>query len=155
MEKEQASQCLQCGGNLSAGYLLGKHNRIRWSVSRKGMTIFHGVPLMKSVKNGGSNLNQWFYAPSISAQRCERCRLVFFEYDNEAPETATKEKSVSIVMGLSLMIIGFFLLFSMIYWGNTITSNAFLGAKLLISVLSLFIGVFGAICFKHGMGIKP
>lgn len=42
--------CQNCGGKLEHGFLLGKHSRIRWSVSEKGMTIFHGVPLNRLEK---------------------------------------------------------------------------------------------------------
>ena len=83
--------CPNCGGKLEYGYLIGKQNRIRWSCSTKGMTIFHGVPLIKLEKGFWKKGKWWLYAPNIPAKRCSMCNLVIFAYNNGAKENFRNE----------------------------------------------------------------
>lgn len=91
--------CPECLGNLERGFLIGKQNRIRWSNSTKGMTIFHGVPLIKLNKGFWKKRQWWLYAPNIPAKRCPKCRLVFFSYNNDAKETLNNEIWASSISG--------------------------------------------------------
>jgi hypothetical protein len=95
--------CPACGRALEDGYILGKHNRIRWSASAKGMTIFHGVPLLRHEKGFWHRWQWWFYAPSIPAARCPRCHLVMFSYNNDAREEAGNERRVSLILAAILI----------------------------------------------------
>lgn len=98
--------CPNCGIPLKQGYLLGKHNRIRWSVSREGMTIFHGVPLIKLKKQFWRDFKWWSFPPSIPAVKCSNCKLVIFEYDNDIIENPNKERIASTIIGGALTTAG-------------------------------------------------
>jgi hypothetical protein len=80
------------------GYLRGKQNRIRWSVSQKGMTIFHGVPLLRLEDGFWRKRHWWSYAPSIPAARCPACKLAMFACNNEAQENLRNEQRASIII---------------------------------------------------------
>jgi hypothetical protein len=83
--------------------LLGKQNRIRWSVSQKGMTIFHGVPLLRLEDGFWRKRHWWSYAPSIPAARCPACKLEMFAYNNEAQENLRNEWRASIIINRFLL----------------------------------------------------
>ncbi|MGR9071994.1 MAG: PF20097 family protein [Gammaproteobacteria bacterium] len=51
--------CPVCKNSLQTGYVLGKQSRIHWSDSPKGMTIFHGVPLMRMDRAFWRRKNWW------------------------------------------------------------------------------------------------
>ena len=91
--------CPECLGSLERGFLIGKQNRIRWSNSTKGMTIFHGVPLIKLNKGFWKKRQWWLYAPNIPAKRCPKCHLAFFSYNNDAKETYKNEIWASAIFG--------------------------------------------------------
>ncbi len=44
------------------------------------------------------------YAPSVPTLRCEKCKLITVEYDNESVEDSTKEIWVSYILGVSLIL---------------------------------------------------
>ena len=103
--QQNLTHCPTCGDSLGQGYLLGKQNRIRWSVSPKGMTIFHGVPLIR-LEDGFWRKRQWWsYAPSIPAARCTACRLAVFTYTNDAQENPANECRASIVISGLLFLL--------------------------------------------------
>jgi len=104
LDTSLVTDCPRCGGSLDHGYLLGKHNRIRWSQSDKGMTIFHGVPLTRLSKGFWKNRRWWLYAPSIPAVKCRRCRLVTFAYDNDEAEQPAREGWAAALVGLAMVI---------------------------------------------------
>ena len=115
LDTSLVTDCPRCGGPLDHGYLLGKHNRIRWSESNKGMTIFHGVPLIRLGKGFWKSGRWWLYAPSIPAVKCRRCKLVTFAYDNDQAEQPAREGWAAAVIGVTMVIaaaavIGFTLL---------------------------------------------
>lgn len=95
----ELNRCPNCGGTLKCGYLIGKQNQIRWSDSAKGMTIFHGVPIIQLEKGHWRRWQSWLYAPSISSERCPECKLVIFSYNNDAKENPRKERWASIFLG--------------------------------------------------------
>jgi hypothetical protein len=101
----ELDSCPKCGGILEQGYLLGKQNRIRWSVSPKGMTIFHGVPLIKLEKGFWRNSRWWLYAPNIPAKRCQQCRLAIFLYNNDQHETPKNERLATLIIGGGFLLI--------------------------------------------------
>jgi len=103
LETSPVTNCPRCGGPLDHGYLLGKHNRIRWSKSDKGMTIFHGVPLTRLSKGFWKTRRWWLYAPSIPAVKCRRCRLVTFAYDNEETEQPAREGWAAALIGVVMV----------------------------------------------------
>jgi hypothetical protein len=97
--------CPACGGPLEQGYLLGKQSRIRWSVSPRGMTILHGIPLIR-LEDGFWRKRQWWsYAPSIPASRCTACRLAVFAYNNDAQENPANERRASVTIGILLFLV--------------------------------------------------
>ena len=100
MNNIELSRCSYCGGELIHGYLLGKHNRIRWSISDEGMTIFHGVPLNTLKKGFWRSWENWSYAQSMPAARCEKCKIVLLPYDNNEKENPKKEIISSVMMGI-------------------------------------------------------
>nr|HIL74097.1 hypothetical protein [Rhodospirillales bacterium] len=153
MKETESSLCSKCGSELNPGYLLGKHNRIRWSTSSKGMTIFHGVPLIKLNKKYWSNWINWIYAPSIPAMRCEKCRLVFFNYDNEELENSRKEVITSSIIGVALIISGVLLGSMAIYFGNFQLEGMLL-LRLIILFFALAILVPGVVFLKHAVTIQ-
>lgn len=104
LSKIELNSCPNCGGSFEQGYLLGKQNRIRWSVSPKGMTIFHGVPLLKLEKGFWRNKRWWMYAPSIPAKRCRQCRLAIFSYNNNQDEISKNERLTSLIIGGYLVL---------------------------------------------------
>ena len=103
--QHKLEHCPACGGPLQQGYLLGKQNRIRWSVSPRGMTIFHGVPLIR-LEDGFWRKRQWWsYAPSIPASRCTACRLVVFAYNNDAQESPANERRAAVIISILLFLV--------------------------------------------------
>ena len=143
MSKDNLNACIKCGGELESGYLLGKQNRIRWSSSNKGMTIFHGVPLIKLEKGFWRSPYWWKYAPSIAAKRCRQCRLVIFSYDNDQEENPSSERNASLLISL-------FLIFSSL----VIAITAYLGTTLTQSIpvfVYLILGAFALLIFLLGM----
>jgi hypothetical protein len=154
MEELEPSKCLKCGSDLKPGYVLGKHNRIRWSSTRDGMTIFHGVPLIKSGKKYWSKLRNWLYAPNIRAMRCEQCKLVFFKYDNDAVENPRKEIVASVIIGLGLISTGLFLAVLGIYIGGDSELKGLYLIKLLIGAMFIIMVTLGLLFLKHAIVIK-
>lgn len=120
MQKELAdiklSACPNCGGVLQHGFLIGKQNRIRWSKSTKGMTIFHGVPLIKLEKGFWHKWQWWLYAPNIPAERCPKCHLAIFAYNNDAQENSKNDLWACTIIGGLLtflaILFGFIAIFS-------------------------------------------
>lgn len=102
---ESLTLCPNCARALEQGCLPGKQNRIRWSVSQKGMTIFHGVPL-PGLEDGLRHKWQWWsYAPSIPAARCPACKLAMFACNNESQENSRNGRRASLVIsGLLLLV---------------------------------------------------
>jgi hypothetical protein len=142
-----------CGGELSHGYLLGKHSRIRWSSTKEGMTIFHGVPLIKSGKKYWSNWKNWVYAPSIPAMRCENCKQVFFLYDNEEPENPQKEKIALIIFGATLIVFGVLLAVLALCMGSLgLGKLHFL--RLTLMLFALIIAIPGLVLVKYAIAKK-
>jgi hypothetical protein len=97
--------CPNCGGELQRGFLIGKQNRIRWSKSSKGMTIFHGVPLIQLNKGFWLKRQWWLYAPNIPAERCPKCHLAIFAYNNDAEENIKNELWACTIIGGMLTFI--------------------------------------------------
>ena len=153
MEKIQPPGCPKCGGELRPGYVLGKHNRIRWSVSSKGVTIFHGVPLIKLKKNIWSNWRNWLYAPNIPAKRCENCKLVIFTYDNEETENPKKEFYTSSIMAGLLIMSGLIFGIAAIVW-DILSFKNMLPLRLLFLVVAITILVPGAALLRYAIAIK-
>lgn len=97
--------CPGCGEPMEQGYLLGKQNRIRWSVSPRGITIFHGVPLIRLEDKFWRKGRWWAYAPSIPAARCTACRLAMFTYNNDAQENpANERRATAVISGLLFLV---------------------------------------------------
>lgn len=67
-------KCPQCGGNLEIGYIAGHWIRLRWCIKEKTKTIFAGTPLKKK--------RDWWNSPTVTAARCDKCKLGLFTYDN-------------------------------------------------------------------------
>jgi hypothetical protein len=153
LETIEPSRCRNCGSELRPGYVLGKHNRIRWSVSSKGMTIFHGVPLIKLKKNIWSNWRNWLYAPNIPATRCENCKLVIFTYDNDEAENPEKELYTSSIMAGLLIISGLIFGIVAIFWDISSLKNMF-PFRLLFLLIAITILVPGAALLRHAIAIK-
>ena len=144
----ELDSCPKCGGALEQGYLLGKQNRIRWSVSPKGMTIFHGVPLIKLEKGFWRNSRWWFYAPSIPAKRCEQCRLVIFSYNNDQHETPKNERLASLIIGGSFVLIALVMLFVALFsWLLPIKAPVIM--LIILGVISLILIFLAAILIVH------
>jgi hypothetical protein len=101
----ELGRCSQCGGALERGYLLGKQNRIRWSTSPQGMTIFHGVPLIRHEQGFWRKRDWWLYAPRIPAARCRACHLVMFAYNNDQEESPWAERWASAMIAAVFLII--------------------------------------------------
>lgn len=102
-EDQTISKCPTCGGPLQPGYLLGQHSRIRWATANKGLTIFHGVPLLRKVK---SSWQRWFYAPNVPSHRCTKCQIVITSYDNTDEEDYKKEYVVTMAFGVLSLLLG-------------------------------------------------
>jgi len=142
--------CPVCGDELERGYLLGKHNRIRWSRSPKGMTIFHGAPLIRLEQSFWRQWKWWSYAPSIAAVRCEKCRLVSFRYNNDIRENPKKEQLAAVIIGGCLAAAAIALV-AFTSWLWRIQSNGPLVLTLLMGVMSLFLLLLGAIFLVHAI----
>lgn len=153
MKEAESSKCLKCGGDLSHGYILGKHSRIRWSSTREGMTIFHGIPLIKSGRKYWSEWRNWIYAPNVPAMRCESCRLVFFQYDNEEIESSRKEILASVIIGIALSICGLSLAGLALFIASYDLKGMYLLNPLLV-ILSLLILLPGLLFIKHAIAMK-
>ena len=67
------------------------------------MTIFHGRPLLKRPPRFLLSFRWWFAAPAIPARRCERCKLVTFEYTEDAPESPIRDRIASGVVAAILL----------------------------------------------------
>ena len=143
-----ATVCTRCGGTIQAGYLLGKHNRIRWSASDKGMTIFHGVPLITLEPGYWRRGKWWSYAPSIRAQRCRRCRLVTFNYNNDAREKPRREYVACLTFGATLLIAAIVLLTVIIFAGSVFAS-APLVLRLALLAVALPVAAAGVVLLIH------
>ncbi len=150
MDDIKYSKCSNCGGKLTHGYLLGKHSRIRWSISRKGMTVFHGVPLNILKKGFWCSWKNWLYAPSLPAAKCEKCRTVLFTYDNNEIENPKKEIFASLAIGTVLVIAGISIVVAMLFAGNLQTDiPLFLRATAgFISIVMLLPGI---VLLKHAI----
>ena len=144
----ELDSCPKCGGGLKQGYLLGKQNRIRWSVSPKGMTIFHGVPLIKLEKGFWRNSRWWFYAPSIPAKRCEQCRLAIFSYNNDQHETPKNERLASLIIGGSFVLIALVVLFVALFSWSLLPIVPVI-MLIILGVISLILIFLGAILAVH------
>ena len=153
MQDVDLSKCSNCGNKLKPGYLLGKHFRIKWSSSSKGMTIFHGVPLNRLNKKPLLNWKYWLYAPSIPAMRCEKCKLVLFEYDNDEVENSRNEILASVIIGLALIILAGLLGNAAIFIGN-LQLDWVLLLRFPFILLALVILGFGALFIKHAITIN-
>lgn len=140
-------QCPRCGRALQPGYLLGKQNRIRWSTSPKGMTIFHGVPLMQRQRDFWRSGKWWCNCPNIPAARCEHCRLVLFQYNHDARENPTRERRASLLMGGSLLAISAYTLSIPVSFRHPLL----LALSLALAVPLVAIGLFMVIhAMRHG-----
>lgn len=142
--------CPNCGGTLKRGYLIGKQNQIHWSASEKGMTIFHGVPLIRLEKGHWRRWQSWFYAPSISSERCLECKLVIFSYNNDAKENPRKERWASIILG------GFLIAVSIVVGGIALWDWSpqppvpfFL--RIILGLFSLILILAGAMLLTHAV----
>jgi hypothetical protein len=146
------SKCQFCGNTLSRGYLLGKQNRIRWSITEKGMTVFHGVPLIKRRKGFWFNRKFWLYAPCIPAARCEKCKIVLFTYDNDVQESPKREKAASLFIGSMLCTAGILTGAAGMYLGRMdIQAPPFI--EIMASIMSLAMLVIGVAFVRHAL--KP
>jgi uncharacterized protein DUF6487 len=134
--------CPKCGGGLQQGFILGKHNRIRWSTSPKGMTIFHGVPLIKLEKGFWRKCNWWAYAPSITAKRCQECKIVIFQYNNEQKENPKNERVASLLIG-GVIIVAAIAGLLMTYFGWSLNLNIPFYFYLVLGSFSLIIFAIG------------
>ena len=139
---------MNCGNALKHGYLLGKHNRIRWSTSSKGMTIFHGVPLNTLKKGHWGNWKNWFYGPSIPATRCEHCKIVFLPYDNDTQETPKKEIMACTIIGL-IFIVAAIATAGIIFFTNYFFVEIPVAFLIIGGIFSLLILLLGFIFLKH------
>ena len=144
--------CSACGGELQHGYLIGKHNRIRWSLSPKGVTIFHGVPLMRREQGFRRLWRQMLYAPNIKAARCLKCQIVVFRYNNTAQETPRNEWLASMILGGILMATSIFLV--ILTWGvSNLASKMPLFGGLLIGLVAVTVFLMGGLCLAHAIRI--
>lgn len=150
MLSDDLNVCQKCGGLLEKGYLLGKQNRIRWSSSNKGMTIFHGVPLIKLEKGFWRKAHWWKYAPGIEAKRCKNCRLVMFSYNNEREENVAGERTASLLIA-GLFISGSVIVVIAGYLGTVFAQPIPLFIYLIFGVLALFLLILGIAFFKHSI----
>ncbi len=153
MNNIELSRCSNCGGELIQGYLLGKHNRIRWSLSDKGMTIFHGVPLNRLKTGFWHRWNNWLYAPSIPAAKCETCKLVLLPYNNDEKENPIKEIISSIMAGLFLIVAGIIITAGTFYTGAFLTEISLLFSATAYGI-SLLMMLLGSLFVKHAFDIK-
>ncbi|ADE15258.1 hypothetical protein Nhal_2159 [Nitrosococcus halophilus Nc 4] len=142
--------CPICRSELQCGYLLGKQNRIRWSKSPKGMTIFHGVPLMKLEKDFWRRGRWWWFAPSIKAVRCEKCRLVIFHYNNDAQENMQNEQTALLIMGGFLSVAAVALI-GFVLWVWSLPASMPLVAVLLMVLISLLMLLLGFVFLMHAV----
>ena len=134
--------CPNCAGKLERGFLIGKQNRIRWSKSTRGMTIFHGVPLIKLKKDFWLNLQWWLYAPNIPAARCPKCHLAIFAYNNDAQENFKNDLWACAIIGGLLTFLAILVGFLAITGGFTEPPiTLFLRVFLIItSIIPLLLG---------------
>lgn len=140
--------CPKCNGELEAGYLLGKHNRIRWSASSQGMTIFHGVPLIRLEPDFWKQRKWWAYAPNIPAQRCPRCRWVSFDYNNDAAENPNPERRASLIIAVVLALMA-----AVLVWFTFQMQRLAIASSMSITVLLLTTAVIvlliAGLFFRH------
>lgn len=144
----ELESCPKCGVKLEEGYILGKQNRIRWSASPKGMTIFHGVPLIKLEKGFWRKYRWWVYAPNIPAKRCKKCHLAVFLYNNDQQESHKNERIVCSIAGGALIIFSLAGLFLTVL-GWSLPTKLPVFAFVLLSILSLVLLLLGAILIRH------
>ena len=148
MSKDNLDTCLKCSGPLESGYLLGKQNRIRWSSSNKGMTIFHGVPLIKLEKGFWHRSHWWKYAPSIAAKRCKQCRLVIFSYNNDQKENLANERNASLLIAIFLILSSIIVVIAA-YLGAILSQSIPLFVNLILGAFALLIFIFGMTFLIH------
>jgi len=140
--------CLQCGGALDHGFLLGKQNRIRWSTSPKGMTIFHGVPLIRHDKGFWRKRAWWLYAPSIPAARCPACHLVVFAYNNDQDERPRAERwACTMIAAVLILIAAVVAIVAMSGWPPQAQIPPVL--RIILAVVALVTSAFAAIPLLH------
>lgn len=142
MSHNDLNRCQKCSGPLEQGYLLGKQNRIRWSSSNKGMTIFHGIPLIKLEKGFWHRSHWWKYAPSIAAQRCKKCRLVIFSYNNDQEENPAGERKASLLIAIFLVLSSVVVAIAA-YAGTALAQSIPLFIYLTLGILVLFLFILG------------
>lgn len=148
----EIESCSVCGGELQHGHLIGKQNRIRWSLSPKGVTIFHGVPLMRYQQGFWPRWRQMLYAPSIEAARCLKCQIVVFRYNNIAEENPRNEWLALVILGGILMACSIALV--ILTWGvSNLASKMPLFAALLIGLVAVILFLMGVLCLAHATRI--
>ena len=148
MPRLELGPCAHCGGALDRGYLLGKHNRIRWSTSPKGMTIFHGVPLIGLNKGFWRKRDWWLYAPSIPAARCPACHLVVFAYNNDEKENPRGERWTSAVIAAVLVMVAApFGVVALLGWPLQAQIPSIV--RMMSAVVALVLSGFAAIALVH------
>jgi hypothetical protein len=148
IEEQATSKCPACGGPLQSGYLLGQHSRIRWATSNKGLTIFHGVPLIRKVK---SSWQRWFYAPNVPSHRCTKCQIVITSYDNTDVENYKKEYIVTMVFGVLSLLLGTLTLLPIVFmqfFMEDSPNNIFLLYPL-FAIVSVFLFIAGLKAISH------
>lgn len=145
--------CPDCGDKLEYGFLIGKQNRIRWSCSTKGMTIFHGVPLIKLEEGFWKKWKWWLYAPNIPAKRCSMCRLVIFAYNNDTKENFRNEFWASAIFSgftfFVAILTGFIVLASFL-----IEPPISLLLRFVLCFASIVILLLGVIFGRHAFELK-
>lgn len=145
--------CPNCASKLEYGFLIGKQNRIRWSCSTKGMTIFHGVPLITLEKRFWKNWKWWLYAPNIPAKRCLACHLVIFAYNNDAKENFRNEFWASAVFSgfifFVAILVGFIALMSFL-----IEPSISIFLSIIISIALIILLLLGVIFGGHAFKLK-
>jgi len=145
-------KCPGCALPLEKGYLLGKQNRIRWSSSEKGMTIFHGVPLIKLKQRFWRSLKWWLYSPSISAARCPQCQVVIFDYNNNEPENTKKERFACMIIGFVLVALGV-ITGTLSFYGWPASNEMSWVFQLISGLLTLILLVLGAAFVGHSFRV--
>jgi F0F1-type ATP synthase assembly protein I len=142
------NHCPSCGGILEHGYLIGKNHQIRWSGSAQGMTVFHGVPLMRLEEGFWRKWQSWSYAPSIAAARCPACRLAMFSYNHDGQEQPENERRASVFMGGFLLVVAM-LLFAIAFWDWSPQPSLPLFFQFILVLIALLLIIMGVVFLLH------
>jgi hypothetical protein len=149
----QSNHCPQCGATMERGYLIGKQHQIRWSQSAEGMTIYHGVPLIRHGKDFWRQWQSWSYAPSITAVRCPLCRLVMFGYNNQAEEQPVNELRASTFMA-GFLLLAAVLLLTITFWDWSPQPPIPLFFQLILTFISLVLTLMAGVFWAHVMRMR-